>query len=60
MTGDALVSPVMKTSSFASWIAALTCAWCAWLDFVSYSMTSRPRVFVEVDDDELIITLITM
>jgi hypothetical protein len=57
LTGDALVSPIRKSGSFASRIAALTCAW---LDFVGYSMTSRPTVFAELDDDELIITLITM
>jgi hypothetical protein len=59
---DVLVSLVRKSSSFAPRMTTLnyTC-YSAWLNFVSFSDTGKPRIgFMEVDDDKLAMTVITI
>lgn len=56
------MSSVRKPNSFAPRIVSLTCA-ChsAWLEYVTFLETGRPRrEFTEVDDDELVMAMITM
>lgn len=62
LVDNVLESLVRKSSSFVPRMTTLNYAcYSAWLNFVTFSDTGRPRRgFVEVDDDKLAMTVITI